>query len=155
MGAGHAAAGPVTRSRIQQISGLGASVLNALQEGVSRLQASHNSTQCNGLGSTVFCFAECVVKLQEPGFNKGFVKVEVPGALCKCKEKVDSALLASQYLQVGLMEVLNKATLPLDGQRDLERETTVNSVMPTTYHKGAFILCAETRKASLLELLHH
>eukprot|EP00200_Dunaliella_tertiolecta_P007949 CAMPEP_0202376512 /NCGR_PEP_ID=MMETSP1127-20130417/6991_1 /ASSEMBLY_ACC=CAM_ASM_000462 /TAXON_ID=3047 /ORGANISM="Dunaliella tertiolecta, Strain CCMP1320" /LENGTH=980 /DNA_ID=CAMNT_0048974315 /DNA_START=38 /DNA_END=2981 /DNA_ORIENTATION=- len=47
MGAGHAAAGPVTRSRIQQISGLGASVLNALQEGVSRLQASHNSTQAN------------------------------------------------------------------------------------------------------------
>ncbi|KAF5833158.1 hypothetical protein DUNSADRAFT_10608 [Dunaliella salina] len=45
MGAGHAAAGPVARSRIQQISGLGASVLNALQEGVSRLQASHNSTQ--------------------------------------------------------------------------------------------------------------
>jgi len=45
MGAGHAASGPVARSRIQQISGLGAGVLAALQEGVARLQSSHNSTQ--------------------------------------------------------------------------------------------------------------
>ncbi len=45
MGAGHMAAGPVARSRITQISGLGTSVLGALQEGVARLRASNSSTQ--------------------------------------------------------------------------------------------------------------